>query len=76
MNQPTMSDQATTIARDKVWKDKRRLCVVIEDKDNGHKIHRMTFDFHEIKPGQDVNEVAIVALQHAQDQIEKGFKRT
>lgn len=66
----TTGEQSIAIERDQFWHKRRRLRVVLEYLDNGHAIQRQAFQFHEVKDGQIKEEVALVALQHAQDSLE------
>lgn len=67
----TPGEQSKAIEQDRLWQSRRRIRVVLEYLDNGHAIQREQFEFHEVKPGQDKDDVALVALEHSVDALEK-----
>lgn len=66
----TTGEQSIAIENDQLWHRRKRVRVVLEYLDNGHAIQRQAFPLHEVKEGEIREDVALVALQHAQDSLE------
>lgn len=68
----TLGEQARTVQEDTERQHTRRLRVLIDYRENGHKIQHMRGEWVTIEPGHDLDKAIHFALEQT---LEKGFNR-
>jgi hypothetical protein len=68
----TLGEQARVVQDDHVRQHTRRLRVIIDYRENGHKIQHIQGQWITIEPGHDLDKAIHFALEQT---LEKGFTR-
>jgi hypothetical protein len=71
----TRGEQAARVREDAGWQHGERVRVVLEYRNNGHRIEQTLGEWHEIKQGDTRLELEIEALQKALDKREDEQER-